>query len=393
MRRARFRRAVSSRPTAATSSHSFTPPPSHAAAAPAGMSALGSQPPAQPGAAVSPVAGHSEHVMPLPHGGRGSQEYLDTDTASTAAEVGSMLRDSRAMSLPDCCYALQSPYTEGFDADDTHAQQSFILPRAASTGGHSTPDNPAVHTEFQCAHGSSVDHPEGASEAAKLPISEPIKTCGDVSTQETEVMHAALDESKAQNAQLRASLAAMRAEIELLQHRQLPAGTAASSQIEPAAAGASCTRHRSQEHGGSHADATPAAQPITAAEGSAAIGIGTQKCSRQAHKIWYGTPEHVQSECARAVVLRETATSPVRDSSGPFSSTRDASLRAASLHAAIMAATGGESSAMRALEGVLGSTQHAQPGCNAAVQATELPEGTRDDLRVCTVSCCELRCC
>jgi hypothetical protein len=62
-----------------------------------------------------------------------------------------------------------------------------------------------------------------------------------------------------------------------------------------------------------------------------------------------------------------------RERSGPFSSMHGESARAVSLHAAIMAATGGAVSVNHALECPLGSRQHAER-CDAGVQVPETSE-------------------
>lgn len=400
MRRARFRRAVS----CATTGHTT------AAAIPADPGSPSPTPPVHDIGALPDKANSDslplthpttrrgrvqvDRATPCPQDGRASQEYLDAETASTAAEVGSLLRDSSAMSLPDCSFTFQSPHAQGVDAGDGHGQQPCVPSYAAaihgmytSVGGCIAPQALAVCGETHRVTGAAPNLPEARSEAPKLPRSEIMWANG--CTQETESMRAALEASKAQNTQLRASVAAMRAEIELLQQRQLRASTDLSAhnalqmhsdvQIEHRSSRASCTQHTSQQ-------CIPSNPGVTASEGAVAVCIDSQEHSREGSGMCHDHEmvEHARPEGNQALVLHEANVhaSPDRDNSGPFSSIRDASLRAASLHAAIIAATGGESSARHALEGVLGSIQHAQVGCSIGVQVPEYLVGDKQEQQV-----------
>jgi hypothetical protein len=390
LRRARFRRAVSGAPAShhsAAHSDQTTPPPAPPHKTPALPEATPSfSPPlAHPSAHTACGIAPENHVAQQ---GGGSPGCPDSEAVSISAEAGSELRDSTAMSLPEDSstllpshHAAVSQVAEQGNSEKYYSSSNAGFQRQAASALVGSCAAPEHVQECLVSVSAAVPHCEAVSLTPTSPKRGEAVTPAHAevahpqsSMQEFVAMREALEASQAQNAQLRASLAAMRAEIELLQRSQTHPITHISAQqtvdiqrdVSPIVQALPEQRIQSiHDDPGDRAvnvSVPTAADRDTAAESDTA----PQATSREASGMYDAMLQLLSRE-------HELCAPSDRENSGPFSSMHDASNRAASLHAAIMAATGGAVSMHHALECALGGTQHAQR-CDAGVQVPETLE-------------------
>lgn len=290
------------------------------------------------------------------------QRGTETDAVSNAAELGSV-RDSRALSIPDSTVTLRaSPPPQDTTKPEYRWHQSF------NTTVECCSTSKALEV---CCETINTKPP---SENDVLTCSEPSELCStgqqlsQSPARKVQELQAALEASTAQNTQLKGSLAAMRAEIEELGKKQL--STVPDTNYDPS------------EHAGlvrpDH-DSQSKAVAFAAEQGhNERVLIDAEAVSTALANAgdYVGTIPALQDRASRTDNHEAETAQPERDSSGPFSSMREASLRAASLHAAIMAATGGQSSALLALESTVDGMQPIQaPTVDVGLHVPELDDG------------------